>query len=150
MTDWAYVTHPDLDNAGAKIANDPLVINSYQTKGWVLEDLPEELDPESGNGPGPVKDQDKPEPERVNGPGLVKDHSEPEANGPGLQDQPESDDQEINGPGGLVAQLIAKAEQDQAEQEEAQEVSRSKRSRKKDQTQPPEELSGKNHEGDES
>ena len=151
----AYVVHPDLDNQGAVIADDPVVISLYEGKGWVLKDLPKELDPESGNGPEFVKDQDKPEPEKVNGPGLqafkAQDQPEPETvNGPDLQDQPESDDQEINGPGGLVVQLIAKAEQDQAEQEEAQEASRSKRSRKKEQTQPPEELSGKNHEGDES
>jgi len=146
MTDWAYVTHPDLDNAGAKIPNDPIVINSYKIRGWVLKDLPGELDPESGNGPGPGEDQKKPE-EEINGPGLkeqARHLPEPETvNGPGLQDQlPEDDHPEINGPAGVAVLMQAQRDQEEAEKE----LSRSKRSRKKE-TQPP---SGKDHEGDES
>jgi hypothetical protein len=146
---FAYVTHPDLGDQGALIADDPLVIAVHQAKGWVVQDLPDELDPDSSNGPGQVKDQPEVK-EEINGPGLealkaqikAEDQPDEEINGPGLQDQPESDDQEINGPGGLVAQLIAQAEQDQADQE----ASRQKRSRKKDQTQPP---SGEDQEGSE-
>jgi len=141
---FAYVTHPDLGDQGALIADDPLVIAVQQAKGWVLQDLPDELNPDSSNGPGQVKDQPEVR-EETNGPGLealkAQPEPEPESNGPELQDQSESDDQEINGPGGVVAQLIAQAEKDQEE-----EASRPKRSRKKDQPEPP---SGEDQEGSE-
>ena len=146
MTDWAYVTHPDLDNAGAKIPNDPLVISSYQARGWVQEDLPSDLDPDSGNGPGLVKDQKEPEPE-ANGPGLkalkAQPEPEPEANGPGLQDQPETDDLEINGPAGVAVLLQKQRDLDQEKAD--QEASRQKRSRTKN----PATGSGEDQEGSE-
>lgn len=44
------MVHPDLDNQGGQIPDDPDVIKLYEAKGWVKQDqIPVDLDPEAIN-----------------------------------------------------------------------------------------------------
>lgn len=76
-----YMTHPDLDGPGAVIPDHPLAVAFFESRGFVMHDVPPELDPESGNGgDAPVRKVDL---EEVNGPGFTP---------------PQVDLEEINGP----------------------------------------------------